>query len=804
MDKAADPKAIYDMHAYWSKKHWSAIREYIRHYLPKKYYPDGKGLILDPYCGSGMTGVASLMEGKPSIQIDASPAAAFIAHHYLHPVDPESLQEAYDNMMCEEYEAELKVKLKKIASREINNLGEELDWLYETKCDRCGGKATTEYVVYSQTFMCPNCGEIVALYDCPKALVSGKDGKAKEKTVCPTCYKQNKQHARPEYVISTRTKTYGEKPVLVSYLCQGVCKAKRNYRRYDDEIKKKSGYFNEYDLAKIELLEKTKIPHWFPDRKMMDLDDPTKPWGMEWRPGRNFRTVSELYTRRNFWALSAIAERTNRSSEFKFNLLIPLTAGSLILSRMCREATTQTQSGTYYIPQISKALHVGFTYESKLEIAKKAQAEIVLFNSKDVGLASAENNTKINNWPKDSVDYIFTDPPYADKVQYGELNFIWEAWINADGQWRMNETVIKSDKVDPERLYTPSQWGTRILDAFHACYKVLKPGRWMSVCYHDSAEGTWRRVQDILLDIGFEIHSVTVLDPLQKSMNQITAEKVVKSDLVLNCRKPKEGDFIKVHGKADPSKTIHDRVRTILEETLGEHPGLTRDKLFDIVARRLLERAQFVEHRFEDILSEVATKAEGDRWYLKAELEQLSQDDLKNEEKAGLLLISFTRLRCAGVPAKYAAVIATEHPRFCEPNMRGRLDEEAIEKWINDNLFIEDKNLLAKKKQKKLELGGRLSGIEFYDALFFYMTRYMKNKKAGQLPKRNLAEFLEEYLVRFKDADKWLYKAPSGSEAEEMRKARRSGLGRRIRAFANALKENDRQFTDVHKPDIRT
>lgn len=56
VDKAAPPKAIYDMHSYWSKKHWAAIREYIRHYLPEKYYPRGTGLVLDCFSGSGMTG----------------------------------------------------------------------------------------------------------------------------------------------------------------------------------------------------------------------------------------------------------------------------------------------------------------------------------------------------------------------------------------------------------------------------------------------------------------------------------------------------------------------------------------------------------------------------------------------------------------------------------------------------------------------------------------------------------------------------------------------------------------------------
>ena len=111
-----------------------------------------------------------------------------------------------------------------------------------------------------------------------------------------------------------------------------------------------------------------------------------------------------------------------------------------------------------------------------------------------------------------------------------------------------------------------------------------------------------------------------------------------------------------------------------------------------------------------------------------------------------------------------------EHPKFCEPNIRGRLNEDAIEKWINDNLFTEDKSLLAKKKQKRLELGGRLSGIEFYDALFFYMTKYMKNMKTSQLPKRNLAEFLEEYLVRFKDGDNGSIKRRQGVKQKKCRR----------------------------------
>jgi DNA methylase len=231
VDKAAPPKAIYDMHSYWSKKHWAAIREYIRHYLPEKFYPRGTGLVLDCFSGSGMTGVAAMMEDRPCVLIDASPAAAFISHCYTHPVDPEELEAAYERMLTEPYPDELKAKLRRETGEDIGNLREELDWLYATKCDRCGGEAATEYVVYSQRFQCPNCAEVVALFDCPQENVpypvgGRKLGKteSKKKTVCPHCLARNQGRPQRDFVISTRGKKFGAVPVLVRYCCEGGCR----------------------------------------------------------------------------------------------------------------------------------------------------------------------------------------------------------------------------------------------------------------------------------------------------------------------------------------------------------------------------------------------------------------------------------------------------------------------------------------------------------------------------------------------------------------------------------------------------
>ena len=204
--------AIYNMHTYWSKKPHDAIREYVRHYTQLG------DLVLDPFCGSGSTALAALMEGRAAIAIDLSPAATFITKNYCTPVDVRALQAAFE---------ELQAKVKP-----------ELDWLYETRCDRCDGRASTAYTVYSQVFQCPRCLEKVALFDCPEAPGQKANGEPKTIRVCPHCQARGIVEE-----ISTRAEKFGALPVLVSTLCQEGCKPQRGERRHNDPDPRKREYF---------------------------------------------------------------------------------------------------------------------------------------------------------------------------------------------------------------------------------------------------------------------------------------------------------------------------------------------------------------------------------------------------------------------------------------------------------------------------------------------------------------------------------------------------------------------------------
>jgi 16S rRNA G966 N2-methylase RsmD len=579
--------AIYNMHTYWSKKPHDAIQQYIRHYTKPG------DLVLDPFSGSGGTALAALLEGRAAIAIDLSPAATFITKNYCTPVDVDELQAAFE---------ELKAKVKP-----------EMDWLYETRCDRCDGRATTGYTVYSYIFECPRCLEKVALFDCPEVESQAADGKPKTIRVCPHCQARGQQEE-----IKTSGKRFDPIPVLVSYLCEEGCKPQRGERRHNDLDKKKRAYFEQYDLGKIREIEKKPIPHWYPPHRMMNVESDTEPWGDEWRPGRNFRTVAELFTKRNLWALASVINYTKKFAQpIQDAFLFTSSSFLLNLSRLYKHRDTGggQPTGNYYVPQISKENQAWEAYKRKYSDIRAGLEELSrVFPVKAIDInVSTQSATKFSEIQSESVDFIFTDPPYAGKYQYGELNFVWEAWLGLDTHWHSNEIT-----VNETRGRTDDDWTEMMLSVMHECFRVLKPGRWLALCYHDTSEGTWSLVQDIMTQAGFipDISSTSLyIDTGQKTYNQTQSEKVTKRDLVINFRKPRLSEVseqLVLTGKEDFA-SFFEKARAILTLALEAHPGQTSDRLYDELVSRMVRKGTFERHNFDELLRQRAMVPLGNR-----------------------------------------------------------------------------------------------------------------------------------------------------------------------------------------------
>lgn len=703
--------AIYNMHTYWSKKPHDAIRQYIRHYTKPS------DLVLDPFCGSGGTNLAALMEGRKTIAIDRSPAATFITKNYCTPVDVDELQKAFE---------ELKREVKA-----------EIDWLYETRCDRCGGKATTAYTVYSQVFQCPRCLEKVPLFDCVEVDGETAKGKPKKISVCPGCHMRN--IIEP---IDTRERL-GSIPVLVSYLCENGCHPARSERRHNDSNKKKREYFQNYDLKKMNDIETSEIRHWYPTHRMMNVPEKQRRWALLWRQYHgDIVRVCDFYTKRNLAALSVILEgiRSLKKVSHQDTLLFAFTSILLKASRMMghnSDGIGRIQKGTYYLPQILHDVHV---WKFFFEAISDMLAGYRTIQNAGTNLQISTQDARHLNLASSSVDYIFTDPPYADKVQYGELNFVWEAWLDLDTHWHDDEII-----VNELRGKTESDWEKMMRSALSECYRVLKPGRCISLCYHDTSEGTWAIVQDLMAEVGFvpeRTESVLYIDTKTKTTNQYFADKVNKRDLLINFRKSKPGEVtatVAITGDEDET-TFNEKVRQIIRDYISLNPGSTKDHVYDEVVSRMVRAGRMEPHDFEGLLRQVADEIR----------EPIRKDLFRNEDPNlfGTHEISRWYLKESQMDIVDTAESAKEDAAADKVG-------EFVEKYLKEHPEKE--------------------GVHYSD-IFEHFIYTVKDK-----PRRPLAEWLLDYFYK---TDEGTYRLPiSEEERKHKAESRSKGTNRRIKRY---------------------
>jgi len=86
---------IYSMHKYWSKKPYNIIRDFILRYTKKDE------VVIDPFCGSGISITESIFTGRKAIGIDINPSAIFITRQMINKVPAKSIREEFGKLESE-------------------------------------------------------------------------------------------------------------------------------------------------------------------------------------------------------------------------------------------------------------------------------------------------------------------------------------------------------------------------------------------------------------------------------------------------------------------------------------------------------------------------------------------------------------------------------------------------------------------------------------------------------------------------------------------------------------------------------
>lgn len=164
---------IYMAHAYHTKVPHPAIMRYMLHYTQPG------DIVFDGFCGTGMTGVAAQLCGSRSdvANLNEKNVNVGVRHAICSDLSPiASLIAASYNL---KFEVE---RFKAKASNILRQVENELGWMYETEVD--GKKAKINYVIWSDVFVCPSCGEEINLWN---ESVDLKNDKMYSEFRCPHC-----------------------------------------------------------------------------------------------------------------------------------------------------------------------------------------------------------------------------------------------------------------------------------------------------------------------------------------------------------------------------------------------------------------------------------------------------------------------------------------------------------------------------------------------------------------------------------------------------------------------------------------
>ena len=560
---------LYRAHGYHTKVPHLAIVPSILHYTKPG------DIVLDGFCGSGMTGVAAQWcgtappayrqaldrqweaEGRAApewgarrvILGDLSPVATFIAANYNIPFDVQDFARAARSL--------------------LNDVEAEVGWMYKTLHTDGTTRGRIDYTVWSEVFACPECaGEIVFIDEA----LDERTGRTRTGFPCPHCGAALTKKTLERSFETLVDPASGEpwrrirlRPVSLVYSVGGS-----QHRKTPDAA----------DLAALDHIGDMPLP---PEVPATAFPIDRMYHGSRLAP-KGFTHVHHLFLPRQAQALAALWHRagTHEYPRLRNMLLFLVEQAITTLSVLNRfranqaGQANQVLSGVYYIPSQVAEVSPWYRLSSKVSQMPKSFRHLQSSQEKPVAVHTGACSALLV--PDNSIDYVFTDPPFGGNIPYADLNFLVESWHRTFTNTGY-EAIIDQKK---EKALTDYQ--SLMRRCFEEYCRVLKPGRWMTVVFHNSWSAVWNAIQEAMLAAGFVVADVRTLDKQQGSYRQVTST-AVKQDLVISAYKPNYGleerfklaagtedgvwDFVRTHFRQLPIFVSRDEQAEVIAERQG-------------------------------------------------------------------------------------------------------------------------------------------------------------------------------------------------------------------------------------------
>jgi len=234
---------------------------------------------------------------------------------------------------------------------------------------------------------------------------------------------------------------------------------------------------------------------------------------------------------------------------------------------------SQYMKGIYYVPSQHAEVSPWYVLEGK---AKRIVTTFRKLGTRRGVACTTTGSAAAVIAPSNSIDYIFTDPPFGENIFYADLNYLVESWHRVFTDSKPEAIVDR--KKDKDLVGYEMLMQQCLLEY---C-RVLKPGRWMTMVFHNSSNAVWAAIQEALTGAGFVVADVRTLDKQQGSYRQVTST-AVKQDLVISAYKPNGGLEKRFELEKGTEEGVWDFVRTHLRQLPA---FVSKDGNVEVIAER--------------------------------------------------------------------------------------------------------------------------------------------------------------------------------------------------------------------------
>lgn len=470
--------------------------------------------VLDAFAGSGSTGVAALLCEHPTKRmkeiaksLDVTPVwgarnavlyeigtyASFAIKTILSRITNSEFTEAVDGF--------------------LNKAQDLVGKLYEVT-DPAGATGTIRYIIWSEVLVCPNCHAEISYFE---RGTSRNPVQFKDEIVCPHCKKVHHIDEMPfateEYYDRSLQRQASRKKRIPAWIYGST-----NGCNWDRQA-------TEADVSRVKEIE---------DNYPFNDTPQEIQWGELHRAGYHYGIthLHHFYTARNYIVMSKLWKLTETYAEniadaLKLLLLSYNASHCTLMTRVVAKKKakdfilTSAQSGVLYISKLPVEKNILLGLKRKVKpfaeaytMLQDCTGQVTIRNSSSAKMKESDN----------SIDFVFTDPPFGDFIPYAEVNQINELWLNKVTR-REDEIIISASQGKDVLTYQKL-----LTQVFSEINRVLKPTHYASIVFHAAKAKVWDAFSEAVTGAGLQIVLTNILDKTQASFKQVVSDGSVQGD----------------------------------------------------------------------------------------------------------------------------------------------------------------------------------------------------------------------------------------------------------------------------------